>query len=90
VLDKVTIAGVDVPMICRGTTETWEEEPFFYYVSERGCWCGKAPSTTTYELLASWVAPPVWWREKLATARSIRKRERRSDVLRLSYQVEKK
>jgi hypothetical protein len=76
VLDKATITGVDVLMICRGRTETWEEEPFFYYVSEGGCWCGKAPSTTTYEWLASWVAPPVWWREKLAATESITKRER--------------
>jgi len=52
VLDKATIAGVDVPMICRGTIEIWEEEPFFYCVSGGGCWCGKTPSTTTYEWLA--------------------------------------
>jgi len=33
-------------------------------------------TTTTYEWLAGWAAPPVWWREKLAAVGSIRKRER--------------
>jgi hypothetical protein len=78
VLDKATIDGVDVPTMWRGTTETWEEEPWFCSACKGCCWCGKAPPTAACEWLAGWSTPLVWWREKsAAAAKSIREKERR-------------
>jgi hypothetical protein len=60
------IEGVDVPMMCRGKTETWEKEPWCCSASEGCYWCEKEPSATTFDWLAGLAAPLVWWGERVA------------------------
>ena len=93
------IAGVCVPIMCKGTAETCEES-LTCSVSE-GCCCeGRTPPPEACRWLAGGATPLVV-REKLATAvvESIEERrgegrlqgeegERSSDSRRLSYQVE--
>jgi hypothetical protein len=67
VFDKVTIVGVCVPIMCRETTKTCEQELETFSASGGCCCGGKTPLATTYRWLAGWAAPPVV-REKSAAA----------------------
>jgi hypothetical protein len=61
--DRATIAGVCVPIMCKGTTEACEKE----LKTSEGCCCsGRTPLAAFCRRLAGWAAPAVV-REKLAT-----------------------
>jgi len=52
--DKATIAGVCVPIMCKGTTKTCEEESETCSASE-GCCCGGKTQPVMREKLAATV-----------------------------------
>jgi len=67
VFDRATIAGVCVPIICRGMTKTYEEESLMCSANE-GCCCeGRTPPPAACRWLAGWAVPPVV-REKSQTS----------------------
>ena len=76
-MDNTTIAWVDVPIMWRGTTKTWEEKLLFCYANGEGCCCRRAPSIAACEWQVGWAATLIWWRQKsAATTESIWKIKR--------------
>jgi hypothetical protein len=75
-LDNAMIEGGVVPMMWRGTTETWEKEPGVCVAGWGCCWWEKEPTAGASKWLAGWAIPPVWWGKKAAAAESIWERER--------------
>ena len=69
--DKEIIAGVCVPIRCKGTVETCEEESETCSASEGCCCGGKTPSLAACRWLAVCVAPPVMREKSVAAVESI-------------------
>ena len=67
VFDTVTIAGVCVPIMYKGTAETCEEESDTCFASGSLCCGGKTPSAATCKWLIGCAALPMM-REKLTAA----------------------
>jgi hypothetical protein len=67
VFERATIAGVFVPIMCRGTTETCEKKSLTCSAREDCCFGGRTPPAAAYRGLDGGAAPPVV-REKSATA----------------------
>ena len=59
VFDRATIAGVCVPIMCRETTKTCEEESLTCSTSEGYCYGGRTPPTIACRWLVGWAIPPV-------------------------------